>query len=196
MNINRFTERVQQALSAAQTKVVRYGHQQIDVEHLLVALLEQEHGVVRRWTGVPVSRLLAGEIETLLHLADELHKRVAGQDEAVTAVPEAVIRARSGMQDPNRVRQRLAEREIRFELTPEARTHLVHTGYDPHYGARPLKRAIQRDIETPLGVQLLKGAVRDGQTVIVDYDPDSGTLTFTPQTSEAEEEEAVAAREA
>jgi ATP-dependent Clp protease ATP-binding subunit ClpB len=95
-----------------------------------------------------------------------------------------------------RVRQRLAERKMHLHLTPEARAHLVHTGYDPHYGARPLKRAIQREIETPLGVQLLKGAVRDGQTVAVDYAPDSGALTFTPQTSDVEEEEAVAAREA
>ena len=72
----------------------------------------------------------------------------------------------------------------------------MRAGYDPPYGARPLKRAIQREIETPLGVQLLKGAVRDGQTVVVDYDPTSGALTFTPQTSEVEEaeEEAVAAR--
>jgi len=340
--------------------------------------------IVSRWTGVPVSRLLAGEVQKLLHLADELHKRVVGQDEAVTAVAEAVIRSRSGMQDPNRpigsfiflgptgvgktelaralaaclfddehamiridmseyqekhtvarligappgyvgyeeggqlteavrrrpyavllfdevekahqdvfnvmlqilddgrltdgqgrvvnfkntivimtsnlgshrildyrgtyagegyermktavlnelrqhfrpeflnrvdeiivfhalseehlmqivdiqlgrVRQRLAERKMHLHLTPEARAHLVHTGYDPHYGARPLKRAIQREIETPLGVQLLKGAVRDGQTVAVDYAPESGALTFTPQTSDVEEEEAVAAREA
>jgi ATP-dependent Clp protease ATP-binding subunit ClpB len=338
--------------------------------------------VVSRWTGVPVSRLLAGEVQKLLHLADELHKRVVGQDEAVTAVAEAVVRARAGMQDPNRpigsfiflgptgvgktelaralaeclfddehamiridmseyqerhtvarligappgyvgyeeggqlteavrrrpyavllfdeiekahqdvfnvmlqilddgrltdgqgrvvnfkntilimtsnigshrildyrgtyagegyermkaavldelrhhfrpeflnrvdeiivfhalseehlmqiveiqldrVRQRLAERKMHLKLTPEARAHLVHTGYDPHYGARPLKRAIQREIETPLGVQLLKGDVRDGQTVVVDYDRESGTLTFTPQTSEVEEEEALAAR--
>jgi len=94
----------------------------------------------------------------------------------------------------DRVRQRLAERKIHLQLTPEARAHLVHAGYDPHYGARPLKRAIQREIETPLGVQLLKGDVRDGQTVVVDYDRESGTLTFTPQTSEVEEEEALAAR--
>lgn len=342
--------------------------------------------VVSRWTGVPVSRLLAGEIEKLLHLADELHKRVVGQGEAVTVVAEAVIRARSGMQDPNRpigsfiflgptgvgktelaralaeclfddehamiridmseyqerhtvarligvigappgyvgfeeggqlteavrrrpyavllfdevekahqdvfnvmlqilddgrltdgqgrvvnckntlvimtsnigsphildyrgayagqgyermktavldelrhhfrpeflnrvdeiivfhalseehlmqiveiqlgrVRQRLAERKMHLQLTPEARAHLVHAGYDPQYGARPLKRAIQREIETPLGVQTLKGAIRDGQTVVVDYDPDSGALTFTPQTLDVEEEEeAVGAR--
>ena len=56
--------------------------------------------MVSRWTGVPVSRLLAGEVQKLLHLADELHKRVVGQDEAVTAVAEAVIRARAGMQRP------------------------------------------------------------------------------------------------
>ncbi len=58
--------------------------------------------VVSRWTGVPVTRLLEGEMEKLLTLEDELHKRVIGQDEAVTAVAEAVIRARSGLKDPNR----------------------------------------------------------------------------------------------
>ena len=54
--------------------------------------------VVSRWTGVPVSKLLEGEMQKLLHLEDELHKRVIGQDEAVTAVAEAVIRARSGLE--------------------------------------------------------------------------------------------------
>jgi ATP-dependent Clp protease ATP-binding subunit ClpB len=58
--------------------------------------------VVSRWTGVPVSRLLEGEKEKLLRLDDELHRRVVGQDEAVQAVADAVIRARSGIKDPNR----------------------------------------------------------------------------------------------
>ncbi len=58
--------------------------------------------VVSRWTGVPVSKLLEGEMQKLLHLEDELHKRVIGQDEAVQAVSEAVMRARSGLKDPNR----------------------------------------------------------------------------------------------
>ena len=58
--------------------------------------------VVSRWTGIPVARLMEGEREKLLRLEDELHKRVVGQDEAVKAVAEAVIRARAGIQDPKR----------------------------------------------------------------------------------------------
>jgi ATP-dependent Clp protease ATP-binding subunit ClpB len=323
--------------------------------------------VVSRWTGVPVSKLLEGEIQKLLHLEEELHKRVVGQDEAVTAVAEAVLRARSGLKDPQRpigsfiflgptgvgktelaralaevlfddehamiridmseyqekhtvarligappgyvgyeeggqltetvrrrpysvilfdeiekahydvfnvmlqilddgrltdgqgrvvnfkntlvimtsnigshrileyrgafegeayermkeavleemrrhfrpeflnrvdemivfhalseehlkriveiqlerVRGRLAERHISIELTDAARTHLVRVGYDPTYGARPLKRAIQKEIETRLGRLILKGEVRDGQTVVIEYDGDGGELTFT-----------------
>jgi len=325
--------------------------------------------VVSRWTGIPVSRLLTGEIEKLLHLDEEMHGRVIGQDEAVTAVAEAVIRARSGLKDPNRpigsfiflgptgvgktelaralaeflfdderamiridmseyqekhtvarligappgyvgyeeggqlteavrrrpysvilfdeiekahhdvfnvmlqilddgrltdgqgrvvdfkntivimtsnigsprileyrgafegeayermkeavleemrhyfrpeflnrvdeiivfhalseehlkeiveiqlgrLRERLAERHIKLELTDAARTHLVRAGYDPNYGARPLKRAIQREIETPLGRRILKGEIRDGQAVLVGLDQASGELTFTAQ---------------
>ncbi|PYI97646.1 MAG: ATP-dependent chaperone ClpB, partial [Verrucomicrobia bacterium] len=58
--------------------------------------------VVSRWTGIPVAKLLEGDVQKLLHLADALHKRVVGQDEAVQAVAEAVVRARSGLKDPNR----------------------------------------------------------------------------------------------
>jgi ATP-dependent Clp protease ATP-binding subunit ClpB len=327
--------------------------------------------VVSRWTGVPVSKLLEGEMQKLLQLEDELHKRVIGQDEAVVAVAEAVIRARSGLKDPNRpigsfiflgptgvgktelaralaqflfdderamiridmseyqekhtvarligappgyvgfeeggqlteaVRRRpyavvlfdeiekahhdvfnvmlqvlddgrltdgqgrtvdfkntivimtsnigshrileyrgsyagaeyermkdavldemrhhfrpeflnrvdeiivfhglseehlmrivdiqlsrllarLEERHIKLELTDPARRHLVHTGYDPAYGARPLKRAIQKKIETPVGRLLLKGEIRDGQTVLVDETPSRDELTFTSMPS-------------
>jgi ATP-dependent Clp protease ATP-binding subunit ClpB len=58
--------------------------------------------VVARWTRIPVSKLLEGELQKLLHLEEQLHKRVIGQDEAVTAVADAVIRARAGIKDPNR----------------------------------------------------------------------------------------------
>ncbi|HWC97460.1 MAG TPA: AAA family ATPase, partial [Candidatus Sulfopaludibacter sp.] len=323
--------------------------------------------VVSRWTGVPVTKLLEGEMQKLLSLEDELHQRVIGQDEAVLAVAEAVIRARSGLKDPNRpigsfiflgptgvgktelaralaeflfddehamiridmseyqekhtvarligappgyvgyeeggqlteavrrrpyavvlfdeiekahhdvfnvmlqvlddgrltdgqgrtidfkntivimtsnvgsqrileyrgsfagigyermkeavleemrhlfrpeflnrvdeiivfhslteehlmkivdiqmgrLRERLAERNITLQLTDAARLNLVRTLADPQYGARPLKRAIQKKVETPLGRLLLKGEIRDGQTVMVDAD-ETGELRFRP----------------
>jgi len=322
--------------------------------------------VVSRWTGIPVSKLLEGEIQKLLNLDKELHKRVVGQDEAVTAVAEAIVRARSGLGDPNRplgsflflgptgvgktelaralaavlfdderamvridmseygekhsvarllgappgyvgydeggqlteavrrrpfsvllfdevekahpdvfnvflqilddgrltdgqgrtvdfkntiaimtsnigshrildyagnsdpgefavmratvldelrqrfrpeflnrideivvfhalaedelkqiveiqldrVRERLRDRRIALEITDDAKTHLVRSGYEPAYGARPLKRAIQREIETPLGRKILAGEVRDGDVVRIGFDGDRGELTF------------------
>ncbi|HLJ97014.1 MAG TPA: ATP-dependent chaperone ClpB, partial [Gemmataceae bacterium] len=328
--------------------------------------------VVSRWTHIPVSKLLEGEVQKLLHLEEELHRRVIGQDEAVSAVAEAVIRARSGLKDPNRpigsfiflgptgvgktelaralaeflfdderaivridmseyqekhtvsrligappgyvgfeeggqlteavrrrpycvilfdeiekahhdvfnvllqilddgrltdgqgrtvdfkntivimtsnigshrileyrggfegpnyermkeavleemrrhfrpeflnrvdeiivfhalteehlkaiveiqlqrLRARLAERHIQLELDDQARTHLVRAGYDPNYGARPLKRALQKEIESTLGRLLLQGQIRDGQTVVVGYDPEQGGLTFHPKEAE------------
>ncbi len=325
--------------------------------------------VVSRWTGVPVTKLMEGEMQKLLNLESELHQRVIGQDEAVTAVAEAVIRARSGLKDPNRpigsfiflgptgvgktelaralaeflfddehamiridmseyqekhnvarlvgappgyvgyeeggqlteavrrrpysvvlfdeiekahhdvfnvmlqvlddgrltdgqgrtvdfkntivimtsnigsqrildyrgafegetyarmkeavleemrhhfrpeflnrvdeiivfhslseahlkqiveiqlgrLRHRLADRHIALQLTDEARANLVRTGYDPHYGARPLKRAIQKKVETPLGRLLVKGEVRDGQTINVDAPSLTSDLTFSTE---------------
>ncbi len=58
--------------------------------------------VVARWTGIPVSRLMEGETEKLIHMEERLHERVVGQEEAVEAVANALRRARSGLQDPNR----------------------------------------------------------------------------------------------
>jgi ATP-dependent Clp protease ATP-binding subunit ClpB len=337
-------------------------------------LLKEEVGeediaaVVSRWTGVPVSRLLEGEMQKLLNLEEELHHRVIGQDEAVTAIAEAVIRARAGLKDPQRpigsfiflgptgvgktelaralaeylfdnehnmvridmseyeekhtvarllgappgyvgfeeggqlteavrrkpysvilfdeiekahpdvfnvmlqilddgrltdgqgrtvnfkntilimtsnvgshrileykgayagksyegmkdavmnelrsgfrpeflnrvdeiivfhalseehlrqivqiqlgnLRQRLADRHIQLTLTDSATTHLVKTGYDPIYGARPLKRAIQKQVETRLGRLMIAGKVHDGEEVVVDYDPARDELAFQP----------------
>jgi ATP-dependent Clp protease ATP-binding subunit ClpB len=300
-------------------------------------------GIVSRWTGVPVSKLLEGETQKLLHLADELHKRVVGQDEAVNAVADAVLRARSGLKDPNRpigsfiflgptgvgktelaralaqflfddekamiridmseyqekhsisrlvgappgyvgfeeggqlteavrrrpycvilfdeiekahpdvfntmlqilddgrltdgqgrtvdfknsivvmtsnagsspeelrrtfrpeflnriddiivfhsltekhlkeiveilltgLRKRLAERRINIELSDAARAHLVRVGYDPTYGARPLKRAIQKEIENPLARKLLANEFKEGETIYIDLK--DGALAF------------------
>jgi ATP-dependent Clp protease ATP-binding subunit ClpB len=77
-----------------------------------------------------------------------------------------------------RLRQRLEERHVQLELTDAAKEHLVRVGYDPAYGARPLKRAIQKEIETPLARLVLQGAIKDGQTVHVDYDGKKGELVF------------------
>ena len=72
------------------------------------ALLKEEVGeddiaeVVARWTGIPVVRLLEGELQKLIHMEERLHDRLVGQDEAVTAVANAIRRSRAGLQDPNR----------------------------------------------------------------------------------------------
>jgi ATP-dependent Clp protease ATP-binding subunit ClpB len=78
-----------------------------------------------------------------------------------------------------RLRARLQERRIELELTAAAKQHLALIGYDPSYGARPLKRAIQRELETPLGRALLRGDIKDGQKVIADLDQATGGLKFT-----------------
>ena len=68
----------------------------------------------------------------------------------------------------NRLRKRLEDRKIRLELTDEARKFIADAGYDPVYGARPLKRYVQQAVETPLAKELVGGRIRDGQCVTVD----------------------------
>lgn len=76
------------------TETVRLLKEEISEEDIAV--------IVSKWTGIPISKLLEGEKEKLLHFPDELHKRVIGQDNAVQVVSEAVLRARSGLKDPNK----------------------------------------------------------------------------------------------
>jgi ATP-dependent Clp protease ATP-binding subunit ClpA len=74
------------------------------------------------------------------------------------------------------LRARLADRGIHIELTPEAKELVAEAGWDPTYGARPLKRAIQRLVENPLAVRLLEGNFEAGDTVLVDAE--DGELRF------------------
>ncbi len=76
------------------------------------------------------------------------------------------------------LRARLEERHVTLELSDAARTLLVRSGYDPTYGARPLKRAIQREIETPLAKRILSGEVRDGDVIFVDENSTHSGLRF------------------
>ncbi|HZI34575.1 MAG TPA: AAA family ATPase [Gaiellales bacterium] len=296
-------------------------------------------GVVASWTGIPVDRLLEGEMEKLVHMESRLHDRVIGQDEAVAAVSNAIRRSRAGLSDPDRpigsfiflgptgvgktelakalaeflfdtekamvridmseymerhavsrlvgappgyvgydeggqlteavrrrpysvllldeiekahpdvfnillqllddgrltdgqgrtvdfrntiivmtsnarelesvfrpeflnrideivtfhalsqeqlneiielqaasLRSRLASRRIELELTEAARAMLVEHGYDPAYGARPLKRTLQREVENPLALKVLSGEVSEGDKVVVDAG--DGEITF------------------
>ena len=221
--------------------------------------------IVARWTGIPVTRLLQSERDKLIHLPDKLHERVIGQDEAVQAVSDAVLRTRAGLSDPSRpqgsfiflgptgvgktelckalaealfdseeniVRLDMSEymekhsvarligappgyvgydeggqlteavrrkpySVILFDeiekahpdvfntllqllddgrLTEAAHEFIGDAAYDPHYGARPLKRYLQSHVETPLAKFIIGGQVRDDQRVVIDATEDG--LTF------------------
>jgi ATP-dependent Clp protease ATP-binding subunit ClpB len=329
---------------------------------------EDVAAVVSKWTGIPISRLMEGEMQKLIHLEEALHERVVGQDAAVTAVANAIRRSRAGLQDPNRpigsflflgptgvgktelaralaeflfddersmvridmseyqerhtvsrlvgappgyvgfeeggqlteavrrrpysvilldeiekahtdvfnvllqllddgrltdgqgrtvdfrntivimtsnlgssifqdqtaspdereekvladvrahfrpefvnridevvvfdalsrddieriveiqmeaLRRRLVERKLQVELTDEARTYLANAGYDPNFGARPLRRLIQREIQDPLALLLLSGGVTEGDAVVVETSGDGLSLRVAERESAA-----------
>jgi ATP-dependent Clp protease ATP-binding subunit ClpA len=75
--------------------------------------------------------------------------------------------------------KRLADHDLSLEITPAARTLIAREGHDPAYGARPLRRSIQRLVENPLAKALLDGRFKPGTTIKVDADPLSGTLLFS-----------------
>ncbi len=77
-----------------------------------------------------------------------------------------------------RLRERLAQRRITLDLDDAATQHIASVGYEPAYGARPIKRTIQRELETPLGRKILAGDIHDGDSVRVGYDASAERLTF------------------
>ncbi|MDN5284792.1 MAG: clpB [Mucilaginibacter sp.] len=113
-------EQAERAGDYGKVAELRYGtivEAQAEVEKLKAALLENQSdsrmlkeevtaddiaGVVSRWTGIPVSKMIQSEREKLLHLEEELHKRVAGQEEAIEAISDAIRRSRAGLQDKRR----------------------------------------------------------------------------------------------
>ena len=117
--LNAQIEQAQEAGDYEQAAKLKYGtlpetRKQLEQEELLAQkaqgssllrdkVTEDEIArIIERWTGIPVARLVEGEREKLLHLDETLHKRVIGQDEAVSSVTEAILRSRAGIQDPDR----------------------------------------------------------------------------------------------
>jgi ATP-dependent Clp protease ATP-binding subunit ClpC len=80
---------------------------------------------------------------------------------------------------------RLSERNMSIELTEKAKSWLSKEGYDPAYGARPLRRVIEKHIENPLSSKVLRGELKEGDTVKVDADKDGKGLTFKTKTKNA-----------
>src|SRR5216684_3836564 len=123
--------------------------------------------------------------------ADEIRERVMDavrthfRPELINRIDEIVIFGALGLEQIQRIveiqlralRQRLAERKMTLDLTPAAEQELARAGFDPVYGARPLKRTIQKELVQPLAVRLLQNEFRDGDTILVDTGPD-GRLTF------------------
>ena len=114
-------------------------------------------------------------VELREHVRPEFLNRV---DETVVFHPlEAEQLAKIAEIQLERLRARLAERRITLTITPAALRHLGERGYDPVYGARPLKRLIQQELETPMARQLIKGELREGNTATVDLQDQQIVIT-------------------
>ena len=87
------------------------------------------------------------------------------------------VRRLGGQLQVAQLGRRLSERHLDLELTDEARAHVARVGYDPDFGARPLKRVLQREVADPIALKLLQGEFRDGDAIVVDASPDG--LVFT-----------------
>ncbi len=119
---------------------------------------------------------------------DKIEKALKGtfRPEFLNRVDEIIMFSPLSIEDMERivdlqmkeVHDRLGEYNIQVELTPAARTWLAREGYDPAFGARPLRRAIQKHVESPLSVDLLAGKYKDGATVLVDVDEKKDQIVF------------------
>jgi ATP-dependent Clp protease ATP-binding subunit ClpB len=132
-----------------------------------------------------LSDALKKEIQALLlqHFRPEFLNRI---DEIVifNALGKAEIEKIIDLQLSN-LRKMLAERKIEITLTDKARELLFQQGYDPQFGARPLKRAIQRLIQDPLAMKLLDGEITPGDSLTIDADVKKGEMTFKPAKTKA-----------
>jgi ATP-dependent Clp protease ATP-binding subunit ClpB len=126
----------------------------------------------------------AGEAQALIKIAVMAEVKANFRPEFVNRIDEIVVFEPLGREEIGKIveiqlellRRRLAERDLTLELTDDAQTYLANKGYEPQFGARPLKRLIQREIQDPLALKLLSGDIHDGDTVTVDLA--DGQLVF------------------
>ena len=132
-------------------------------------------------------------------ISEELRKRIHEEllqhfrPEFVNRVDEIVIFNPLGKGELGKIielqlanlQHMLAERKIQIELTDKARELIAREGYDPQFGARPLKRAIQRLIQDPLAMKILDGEIHPGDTLEVDADLKKGEMTFARPSAKA-----------
>jgi ATP-dependent Clp protease ATP-binding subunit ClpB len=115
--------------------------------------------------------------EVRMHVRPEFVNRL---DEIVVFRPLGVAQIKEIVRiQLDRLAARLAERRIELQLSEEATLQIATAGFDPVYGARPLKRAIQNEVMNPLAQAILRGEVRDGQRVFVDHR--DGRFVFEPE---------------
>ncbi len=134
-----------------------------------------------------------GEIEESARAAVMAELRRSFRPEFLNRVDEIVLFSPLTLAEIERIvdlllqdlRRRLADRRVEIDLTPAARRHVAETGYDPVYGARPLKRVLQREIETRVGRALVRGDIADGDRVTVDVH--EGLLTIRHEKAEVPE---------
>lgn len=154
--------------------------------------------IVIMTSNIGAEDLLTGARDASGGIAEDVRNRVLEQlrgrfrPEFLNRIDDIIIFAPLGLEQIESIvdlmmedlRRRLGERQITLELTPEARRLIAERGYDPHFGARPLRRYISHDIETRLGRALLSGAVEEGSTVRIDVR--DGDLVVDVETATAD----------
>jgi ATP-dependent Clp protease ATP-binding subunit ClpA len=197
---NRLTQKAREVLMQGQNLALKKHHQAVDIEHVAASLLESSDGRLTDSHGrtvdfkntviIMTSNIGSAAIldyqesdredykamkETVLAA---LHK--AFKPEFLNRVDEMVVFHALTREDLKKIvtiqlgylKARLSERHIQLELTDKALEWVVKSGYNPSFGARPLKRTIQQHIENQLGKMIIAGEVKEGDKVIVDAEAD------------------------
>jgi ATP-dependent Clp protease ATP-binding subunit ClpB len=183
MRIEKYTDRLKALVQSAQIHALSSGHQQITPLHVLKALLDDEDRLAANTIIVLTSNLGAEYLAALPEgePAEAARAQVmevvrrSFRPEFLNRLDEIILFNRLGRNEMKRIvdiqlkylQKLLNDRKIVLDVNEKAKTWLANTGYDPVYGARPLKRVIQRQLQNPLAKMLLSDVIADGETVRV-----------------------------